>query len=147
GVVGDETLGDGDGDGDGAGEVVGAGAAAGSGMARPPLRVAATGAAHGINIKLAKAGMLGALQIIAIARAAGLKLMIGCMLETLPGNGAAVHFACGTGAFDYLDLDSHMLVGIETPGLPFEQRGDELRVRADVPGTGWQPRQASDSGS
>src|SRR5207248_9464148 len=32
--------------------------------ARAALRVAAEGAAHGINIKLAKAGLLGALQII-----------------------------------------------------------------------------------
>src|SRR3989442_9552956 len=34
------------------------------------LRVAATGAAHGINIKLAKSGIAGARAIIAIARAA-----------------------------------------------------------------------------
>jgi L-Ala-D/L-Glu epimerase / N-acetyl-D-glutamate racemase len=107
--------------------------------ARAALRVAATGAAHGVNIKLAKAGLLGALQIIAIARAAGLKLMIGCMLESLLGIGAALHLACGTGAFDYLDLDSHALIGLTPPGLPFTQEGDILRVDPRHPGIGWSP--------
>jgi len=107
--------------------------------AKAAIRVAATGAAHGINIKLAKAGLIGALQIIAIARAAGLKLMLGCMLESLLGIGAAVHLACGTGAFDYLDLDGHALIGLTPPGLPFGQEGDMLRVSANEPGIGWSP--------
>jgi L-alanine-DL-glutamate epimerase-like enolase superfamily enzyme len=102
------------------------------------LRVAAMGAAHGINIKLAKAGMLGALRIIAIARAAGLKLMIGCMLESLLGIGAAVHLAAGTGAFDYLDLDGHALIGLTPTGSPFAQEGDLLRP-GSAPGLGWTP--------
>jgi L-alanine-DL-glutamate epimerase-like enolase superfamily enzyme len=106
---------------------------------RAALRVAATGAAHGINIKVAKAGLVGALQIIAIARAAGLKLMIGCMLESLVGIGAALHLACGTGAFDYLDLDSHVLIGLKPTGLPFAQDGDVLRVDPHTPGHGWSP--------
>lgn len=107
--------------------------------ARAALRVAATGAAHGINIKVAKAGLLGALQIIAIARAANLKLMLGCMLESLLGIGASLHLACGTGAFHYLDLDSHSLIGLTPTGLPFAQEGDVLRVDPAVPGIGWQP--------
>jgi L-alanine-DL-glutamate epimerase-like enolase superfamily enzyme len=101
--------------------------------ARAAVRVAATGAAHGINIKVAKAGLLGALQIIAIARAAGLKLMLGCMLESLLGIGASLHLACGTGAFDYLDLDAHSLIGLKAEGRPFHQERDVLRV-TDAPG-------------
>jgi L-Ala-D/L-Glu epimerase len=107
--------------------------------AQAALRVAATGAAHGINIKVAKAGLLGALQIVAIARAAGLKLMLGCMLESLLGIGASLHLACGTGAFDYLDLDAHALIGLTPAGLPFAQEGDVLRVDAGAPGIGWRP--------
>lgn len=102
------------------------------------LRVAATGAAHGINIKVAKAGLLGALQIIAIARAGNLKLMLGCMMESLLGIGASLHLACGTGAFDYLDLDSHSLVGLKAEGKPFSQRGDVLTVDETEPGIGWE---------
>ena len=105
--------------------------------AKAALRVAATGAAHGINIKVAKAGLLGALQIVTIARTAGLKLMLGCMLESLLGIGGSLHLACGTGAFDYLDLDAHALIGL-TPGeLPFKQTGDILMVSDTEPGIGW----------
>lgn len=107
--------------------------------ARAALRVAATGAAHGINIKVAKAGLLGALRIIAIGQAGGLKLMLGCMLESLLGVGAALHLACGTGAFDYLDLDAHALIGLAPTGLPFAQEGDTLVVDAAAPGIGWEP--------
>ncbi|MGV3724229.1 MAG: dipeptide epimerase [Actinomycetota bacterium] len=105
--------------------------------AKAALRVATTGAAHGINIKVAKAGLLGALQIVTIARTAGLKLMLGCMLESLLGIGGSLHLACGTGAFDYLDLDAHALIGL-TPGeLPFKQTGDILTVSDTEPGIGW----------
>ncbi len=105
--------------------------------ARAALRVAGSGAAHGVNIKVAKAGLLGALQIIAIARAGGLKLMLGCMMESLLGIGASLHLACGTGAFDYLDLDAHTLIGLEAEGRPFSQTGDVLRVDERLPGIGW----------
>jgi L-alanine-DL-glutamate epimerase-like enolase superfamily enzyme len=41
------------------------------------------GAFDGINIKLMKCGGLGeALRMIAVARALGLKVMLGCMVET-----------------------------------------------------------------
>jgi len=103
------------------------------------LRIAATGAAHGINIKVAKAGLIGSLQIIEIARAGRLRLMLGCMLESLLGIGAALHLACGTGVFDYLDLDAHTLIGLEATGLPFSQTGDMLRAQAEMGGIGWEP--------
>ena len=102
-------------------------------------RVAREGAAHGVNIKVAKSGLLGAVEIIAVARAHGLQLMLGCMLESLPGIGASIHLAGGTGAFDYLDLDSHMLLGVEPTGLPFSQERDELTVPAGIAGLGWTP--------
>jgi L-alanine-DL-glutamate epimerase-like enolase superfamily enzyme len=92
------------------------------------LRVVASSAAHGVNIKLAKSGIRGALEIVAICRAAHIKLMIGCMLESDLGIGVAVHLACGTGAFDYLDLDSHLLIGREPPFAGFRQRGAVITV-------------------
>jgi L-alanine-DL-glutamate epimerase-like enolase superfamily enzyme len=64
----------------------------------------------GVNIKLMKSGITGALQIIDLCRVAGKKLMIGCMLETELGIAAATQIAAGTGAFDHVDLDSHHLL-------------------------------------
>jgi L-alanine-DL-glutamate epimerase-like enolase superfamily enzyme len=66
------------------------------------------GLVDGVNVKLMKCGGVGpALEIIAVARALGLKLMLGCMLECAVSVTAAAHLA---GMFDYLDLDSHLLL-------------------------------------
>jgi L-alanine-DL-glutamate epimerase-like enolase superfamily enzyme len=62
--------------------------------------------AHGVNIKIAKSGIAESAEILRIAKAAGLKVMIGCMTETMVGLSAAIYFAMGSGKFDYIDLDS-----------------------------------------
>lgn len=74
------------------------------------LRLIELEAVDGINVKLMKCGISGALEIIAICKAARKELMLGSMIETGIGLSAAVHLACGTGAFRRVDLDSHMLV-------------------------------------
>jgi L-alanine-DL-glutamate epimerase-like enolase superfamily enzyme len=60
----------------------------------------------GVNIKIAKSGIAESAAILRLARRAGLKLMIGCMTETMVGLSAGICLAAGTGAFDYVDLDS-----------------------------------------
>lgn len=68
-------------------------------------RVAA--ATDGINIKLAKCGSLReALRMIATARAHGLQVMVGCMLESSLGITAAAQF---TPLVDIADLDGAAL--------------------------------------
>jgi L-alanine-DL-glutamate epimerase-like enolase superfamily enzyme len=82
-------------------------------MAQSPedcLRIASEEAAKVINIKVAKSGILRSLEMAAVARSAGLDLMIGCMAETAPGLKASVHLALGTGFFRYVDLDSDCLL-------------------------------------
>jgi len=64
---------------------------------------------------VAKSGLLRSLEIAAVARAAGLRLMIGCMAETARGLAPSVHLALGTGFFRYVDLDSDWLLA-EAPG-------------------------------
>jgi L-Ala-D/L-Glu epimerase / N-acetyl-D-glutamate racemase len=65
------------------------------------------GAVDGINIKLAKCGSLReALRMIATARAHGLLVMVGCMIETSIGITAAAHF---TPLVDVADLDGAAL--------------------------------------
>ena len=92
-------------------------------------------AVDGINVKLMKSGIGGALEIIALCRAAGKKLMLGCMLETGLGIAAAAQIAAGTGAFDSLDLDSHRLLR-PVPGLSggFFADGETLLIDS---GPGW----------
>ncbi len=74
------------------------------------VRLARTKAAGGINIKLMKSGIFTAIEIALIARAYGLKLMIGEMMETPLAVTAAVHFASALGCFDYVDLDSPFFI-------------------------------------
>jgi hypothetical protein len=55
--------------------------------------------------------------------------MLGCMLESDWGIRTAVHLACGSGAFDYLDLDSHVLIGQPPPYAGFAQQGETITVQ------------------
>ena len=64
------------------------------------------GLGHGVNIKIAKSGITGSLAIIDLAKRHGMKLMAGCMIETMTGLSAGIRMATGTAAFDYIDLDS-----------------------------------------
>ncbi|KAK6925337.1 Enolase C-terminal domain-like, partial [Dillenia turbinata] len=63
-----------------------------------------------INIKLAKVGVLGALEIIEVVRTSGLDLMIGGMVETRLAMGFAGHLAAGLGCFKFIDLDTPLLL-------------------------------------
>jgi len=74
------------------------------------IRIVRQNAADIINIKLGKSGLVSASDIISIAEAANLNLMIGCMLEGAIGIHASAHFVSGTGAFNYVDLDGNQLL-------------------------------------
>eukprot|EP00249_Psilotum_nudum_P009543 c22003_g1_i1 orf=224-1528(-) len=63
-----------------------------------------------INIKLAKVGVIGALEVIQFAKSAGLELMIGGMIETRLAMGFAVNLAAGQGCFRFIDLDTPILL-------------------------------------
>jgi L-alanine-DL-glutamate epimerase-like enolase superfamily enzyme len=74
------------------------------------VHVVEAGAADVINAKLGKSGPLAVAEIAAIAQAANLECMIGCMLESSIGAHTGSHVVAGTGAFSYVDLDStHLL--------------------------------------
>jgi L-Ala-D/L-Glu epimerase len=95
----------------------------------PPL----AGAVDGVNIKLAKCGSLReALRMVHVARAHGMKVMLGCMVETTLGIAAALQLAP---LVDYADLDGAALLAEDPflgPGL-----GEEGRLRFNQePGLG-----------
>ena len=63
---------------------------------------------HGVNVKLVKTGGVSAgYEALQAARKAGLKTMIGCMIETSILISAAAHLA---GLCDYLDVDGNILI-------------------------------------
>lgn len=62
----------------------------------------------GINIKLMKsAGLYEAMKMIHAAQAVGMKIMLGCMIESSVAITAAAHLSP---LVDYADLDGHVLV-------------------------------------
>lgn len=84
---------------------------------------------HGVNVKLVKTGGLSAAQeALQAARKAGLKTMIGCMIETGLLISAAAHLAelC-----DYLDLDGNLLI-TNDPYAGVSARNGQLSF-ADAP--------------
>lgn len=92
------------------------------------LRLATTTPIHGFNLKINKNGIAGVLDIIAIARASGRRLMLGCMLETRRSIALSLAIACGTGAFDFLDLDSHLLLKEDGENPHFHQEGPRMSL-------------------
>ena len=88
--------------------------------------------AHGINIKLAKSGGIReAIRIAHAARALGLGVMVGCMLESGLGiaAGAQVASLC-----DHVDLDGNLLLAHDPwPGVEFR---DGVQLPAMRPGLG-----------
>jgi len=71
----------------------------------------------GINVKLEKCGGIReALRMIHLARACGLRVMLGCMVESSLGIAAAAQLAP---LADWIDLDGHLLLADE----PFEGLG------------------------
>ncbi|OGR41695.1 MAG: hypothetical protein A2X35_12530 [Elusimicrobia bacterium GWA2_61_42] len=74
------------------------------------FRLIRTRSVSAVNIKLTKLGFLRAREVWALARAAGIKLMMGEMLESELASAAAAHFAGGLGGFDFIDLDTPFFI-------------------------------------
>ncbi|HSK16652.1 MAG TPA: dipeptide epimerase [Gaiellaceae bacterium] len=88
--------------------------------------------AHGINIKLAKSGGIReAVRMVHAARALGLGVMLGCMVES--GLGIAAGAQIGS-LFDHLDLDGNLLLAEDPwPGVEF---AGGVQTPSDRPGLG-----------
>lgn len=93
------------------------------------------GVYDGINVKLAKCGGIsGALALIATARAHGMKILLGCMVESSLGIAAALAVAP---LVDWIDLDGSLLVSND-PFSGLELDGGRLRL-PEGPGLGVEP--------
>lgn len=103
------------------------------------LRIAQEHAAQVINIKLMKCGVAEALDIAAIARSAGLGLMIGGMVESILAMTMSAHFAAGLGGFSFVDLDTPMFMAENPFDGGFQQTGDRLDLAQITAGHGVTP--------
>ena len=96
---------------------------------------ALAGCVTGVNVKLAKCGGIRrALEQIHAARACGMLVMLGCMVETSLGIAAAAQLS---GLVDFVDLDGAMLLADDPyGGLSYE---DGRILLPDAPGLGVEP--------
>jgi L-alanine-DL-glutamate epimerase-like enolase superfamily enzyme len=88
--------------------------------------------AHGINIKLAKSGGIReAVRMAHAARALGLGVMLGCMIES----GLGIAAGCVVAPLcDHVDLDGNLLIAADPwPGVAFV---DGVQVPSERPGLG-----------
>ncbi len=102
------------------------------------VKIAKQNAADGINIKLQKAGgIFWGLKIAEIAHEYGLKLMVGCMLESGISISAGVHFATAVRDVINTDLDSDLTLPLDIVDentRPLFKNG--ARIPKDAPGLG-----------
>jgi L-alanine-DL-glutamate epimerase-like enolase superfamily enzyme len=92
--------------------------------------------AHGINIKLSKSGGIReAIRMAHAARALGLGIMLGCMLES----GLSVAAGCCVAPLcEHVDLDGNLLLREDPwPGVAFV---DGVQTPSEAPGLGVAPR-------
>lgn len=87
----------------------------------------------GVNVKLLKCGSFdGAIAMIAKAKAEGLNVLLGCMVESSLGTTAAAHLAPWA---DWIDLDGHLHISNDDfTGLQIDAEG-RLHM-PDRPGIG-----------
>jgi L-alanine-DL-glutamate epimerase-like enolase superfamily enzyme len=90
-------------------------------------RLIAVKAVQVVNIKLMKCGVSEALEMAWIAREAGLKLMIGGLVESVLGMTVSACFAAGSGGYSFVDLDTPLFLAASpfAGGMTYE--GDTLR--------------------
>ncbi len=103
-------------------------------------RVVAERAAGAINIKLMKGGVAAALDIVAVAKSAGLALMIGGNVESILAMTGSACFAAGQGGFDFADLDTPLFLAENPFDGGFTMDGGKISVAHLAAGHGVTPK-------
>lgn len=80
-----------------------------------------------LNLKITKCGVVESLDIAGLARASGIKLMIGGMVESRVAMGCSWSLVLGLGGFDFLDLDMPLLLSVDAMQGGYTYEGSVLQ--------------------
>ncbi|MDY7226315.1 dipeptide epimerase [Hyalangium rubrum] len=100
------------------------------------LRLIRERAATGINIKTMKCGVVESLMMWHLARAAGMELMIGGMVESTLAMSTSAHLAAGLGGFHYADLDTPLFIAKHPFRGGYHQEASRVSVAGSTAGHG-----------
>lgn len=100
------------------------------------VALARAGAAAVINVKITKSGVFEAWEMIHVARASGLSVMVGGMVETELCMTLSACLAAGLGGFSFVDLDTPLFMAARPLTGGFEQAGPRLRLDGIASGHG-----------
>lgn len=103
-------------------------------------RVADARAAQVINIKLMKDGIATALEIVEVAHARGLGLMIGGNVESILAMTTSACFAAGCGGFTFADLDTPLFLATNPFDGGYALDGGRISVAHISAGHGVMPK-------
>lgn len=103
-------------------------------------KIADTQAAQVLNIKLMKAGLAVAQDIVAVAKRTGLGLMIGGNVESILAMTGSACFAAGQGGFTFADLDTPWFMASNPFEGGFTTDGGALSVAHITAGHGVVPK-------
>jgi L-alanine-DL-glutamate epimerase-like enolase superfamily enzyme len=103
------------------------------------LELASLSAVKLFNVKLQKVGgLLAAQEVDAVAAAAGIGVMVGCMDECALGIAAGLALALARANVRHADLDGHLLLA-DDPTADAVVCRDGCLLGGDRPGLGWLP--------
>lgn len=103
------------------------------------LRARDDDAADAVNVKLMKSGIARALDIVAVARACGMRTMIGGMVEARLAMGTSASLAAGLGGFAIVDLDTPLFLAEDPFEGGYVMDGERIDLRPVLRGHGCLP--------
>ena len=107
--------------------------------ARDVARLARAGAAQAINLKITKSGVVECYDMAVTARAHGMALMVGGMVESSLAMSASAHLACGVGGVEFVDLDTPLWLVDEPVRAEMLRDGPRLSIASVASGHGARP--------
>lgn len=104
------------------------------------VRAIRTKTVSAINIKFMKSGILESVDIARLAKARGIRLMVGAMMESALAITAAAHFSAGIGGIDFVDLDTTFFIKGPLSRSPYLNAKGGFDLSTAVSGIGVTPR-------